>query len=124
LIDGEAFTLQWEPASEGASRISLKLDISHHGGTKGKVECEGDDDGELTVPADMVSDLIALGVAGFPSVVLTRTASEQTQLPMGRVRLRVYEYVERFVTIPGLRSCGSQVDCESGQTCRDDKTCG
>jgi hypothetical protein len=125
VVDGMDIAVQWEPPADAStSRILVKLDISHHGGEKGKIECDTEDDGEVVLPTDLVSQLIALGVAGFPSIVITRAADGTAQLPSGRVRLRVYQYVERFVDIPGVVSCESEAQCESGQTCLDNKTCG
>jgi hypothetical protein len=107
-----------------ASEIQIRLDISHHGGSKGKIECDVEDSGAFTLPAALVTELIALGVAGFPSFVIERRAIESAQLEHGRVALRIYEYAERFVTIPGLVSCTASEQCPMGQACRDDKTCG
>lgn len=126
VISGDTdLLLEWMvPSDPSTSRILVKLDISHHGGEKGKIECDTADDGELTVPKAMIADLIALGVAGFPTVKITRGADGVAQLPSGRVRLHVYQYDERAVTIPGVVSCESEAQCQSGETCLDNKTCG
>lgn len=126
VVDGEAdLALAWmAPSDPSSSRILVKLEISHHGGEKGKIECDVDDTGSFVVPADMQSDLIALGVAGFPTVTVTRSAQGTAQLPGGRVRLRVYQYEERSVTVPGVVSCESEAQCQAGETCLDNKTCG
>jgi hypothetical protein len=126
VVSGDQdLVLTWSPPGRAdLSRIQIKLDISHHGGTKGEIACDVDDDGAFELPAAMIGELMALGVAGFPTIVITRSASDSAQLPMGRVHLRIYEYAERSVSIAGLVSCGSAADCPSDQTCRDDKTCG
>lgn len=124
VADDEELTMRWMPAEEaGASQVQIRLDISHHGGSKGKLECDVEDNGAFTLPAALVSELLALGVAGFPSIVLERRAIETAQLPHGRVALRVYEYAERFVTIPGLVSCTADEHCPSGQICGEGKAC-
>jgi hypothetical protein len=125
LADGEALPVVWAPpASGGASTIEVKLDISHHGGTRGKIECEVADTGSLQIPASQVSKLRALGVAGFPTIVVTRVAPGWTATSHGRISLRVVSGMELGVEIPGLRSCTSRDDCPSGQSCRADLSCG
>lgn len=124
LRDGEPLALEWtKAAADAESRIQIKLDISHHGGTKGKIECDVPDDGALTISADMVDALKALGVAGFPTVMVTRSSVGSVSTASGRIDLRVYTYVEQSIEIPGLVSCSEDGDCPSGQSCQDDKTC-
>ena len=76
IEDGEPLALTWSPPTKtGISRIQLKMDISHHGGSRGKIECELEDNGSFEIPAPLVSKLVDLGVAGFPTVSLTRVAA-------------------------------------------------
>lgn len=125
LESGMPLSLSWTaPDQADASHILVKLDISHHGGSKGKIECDVEDNGALTIPADMITQLMALGVAGFPSIVIMRSTEGHTQLSSGQVLLVINEYAERWVTIPGLVSCTSPDQCPTDQTCRVDKTCG
>lgn len=122
---GKAFALTWDAAEDPkASQIYVKLDISHHGGIRGMIECTTDDDGELTISAELMSELIGLGVAGFPSVVVMRQSLDYAQIAPGRVRLEVSSRVERYVTIAGVESCTTDEDCSDGKTCRTtDSTC-
>ncbi len=124
LADGMPFPLTWTPAADaGNARILVKLDISHHGGARGKIECELDDTGAYTLPASLASHLLALGVAGYPTVIVTRRAVESVALSTGRVDFGVSSQVERAVDIPGLVSCFGDEDCPVGQTCQVDLTC-
>lgn len=121
---GMPLTLSWAaPVSADNSRVRVKLDISHHGGSKGKVECDVADNGALSIAASLVDKLVALGVAGFPTIVVTREAVASTPTSAGRVDLRTYSYVERAIEIDGLVSCSSVDDCPTGHLCRDDLTC-
>ena len=70
-----------------------------------------------------LGQLLDLGVAGYPSVIVTRSATGTTTIAPGRVDLVVSSMVERPVTIPGLTSCTSDADCTGGQTCQSDLTC-
>lgn len=119
------FEISWKPAeASGVSKIHVKIDISHHGGSKGMIECHGDDSGSLVIAKSIVADLIALGVAGFPTVVLTRQNVTSAFTEPGRVDLNIYQYVERELAIGGLVSCTDTQDCPDGQSCRTDLTCG
>ncbi len=116
-------TLTWEPAADpDASVLRVKLDISHHGGTKGMIECETRDTGSLTIDAGLVQDLVDLGVAGFPTVILTRRAVSSAATSAGRVDLAVYSDLELSIGVPGVVSCTDNEDCPSG-TCLPDLTC-
>ncbi len=124
LDDGQAVTLSWNaPAQSGVSTIFVKLDISHHGGTKGMIECDTADTGSLQLKAAMLDRLKALGVSGFPTIVVTRKAVGSAKIPYGRVDLVVGSTLEKEVLIPGLVSCNEDGDCPAGQTCQTDLKC-
>lgn len=132
LDEGKAFALTWDAAGDpSASRVHVKLNISHHGGTKGEIKCDTDDDGELTISAEMMTELIGLGVAGFPTVEVTRASRSVASTSRGRIELVVSAFVGHGVSIAGLDSCtatscdaGSEcVPCPEGKTCQSDLTC-
>lgn len=117
--------LSWQaPAQPELARIEVRLNISHHGGSRGEVRCDVADNGSLELPATMVDRLLELGVAGFPTIVLTRIA---TGGAVGgspeNVEFIVQQYVERAVEIEGLVSCNEKQLCPEGQTCQADLTC-
>jgi hypothetical protein len=116
--------LTWNGATDPkSSQVHLKLDISHHGGSRGMIECDTDDTGAITISAELMTELIGLGVAGFPSVIITRVSSDSTQISAGRVELAVSSKVERLVTVAGVDSCTEDMDCPDGGTCQSDLTC-
>jgi hypothetical protein len=120
----KAVTLTWTPPGQaGLSKIYVKLDISHHGGTKGMLECDTDDTGSIDLPAALLTQLVNLGVAGFPTIVVSRKAAGSTTIAPGRVDLIIASDVERGVAIPGLTSCTSDMDCPNGQTCQSNLSC-
>lgn len=124
LVRGQPVTLRWTASGTAAdSRVRVKLDISHHGGTKGKIECEVEDTGELVLSAGLVTALYDLGVAGYPTVIVTRRSSARVSTALGRVELVVLADVERAVTVPGLSSCTDDSECTGGKTCQPDLTC-
>ncbi len=116
--------LTWEPAADpSASVVEVNLDISHHGGTKGQVRCETSDDGSLSIGATLIAQLIDLGVAGFPTIHLSRRSVGGAEIEAGRVELTVHADAEMAVEVPGVQSCTNDDECDSGD-CRDDLTCG
>jgi hypothetical protein len=116
--------LTWTPSAVGAtSRILLKLDISHHGGSRGKIECDTADDGALTLSPTMMTQLLDLGAAGFPTIELERRSTGSALTTAGRVDLVIGSQIERPVTVPGIISCDGDEDCTPPATCQNDLTC-
>lgn len=116
--------LSWVAAGGSVdSEVHVKLDISHHGGTKGMIECVTADSGALDVPAALVSGLLDLGVAGFPTIIITRRATTSVTTSAGRVDLVVSSGIEEGVIVDGVVSCTDDSECTDGQTCQPDLTC-
>jgi hypothetical protein len=125
LAQSTALQLAWTaPADTAAATVEIKLDISHHGGTKGQIECTTTDDGQLTIDATLVDGLLALGAAGYPTIVFVREEVGSTVIAAGRVDLALRSRVELPIVVPGVTSCTETSQCPKGQTCRDDLTCG
>jgi hypothetical protein len=106
--------------------IHVLVDLSHHAGSKGKIECDTADSGALTISAALVTQLVNLGVAGYPKVEVMRVTSGSTTIAPGRVILKLSHNAVREAMIPGLVSCsdiGAGTGCPSGQTCQTDLTC-
>ncbi len=124
VAEGKQLDLAWEAAGDSkASQVHLKLDISHHGGTRGMIQCDTDDTGSLSISGAMITELIGLGTAGFPTFVLTRSTRGEAQLTHGVVELEVSAKVEQAVMVAGVTSCTEDSDCADGETCQDDLTC-
>lgn len=125
IASGQGARLTWTPATNSsASKIRVKLDISHHGGTKGMISCETADSGSLDLAASQLTELVNLGTAGYPTIVVSRNAIPGSQvIAPGRVELAVTSTVEQAVTVPGVTSCTSSTDCTGGTTCQSDLTC-
>lgn len=123
-VSGQPLALTWKPpAAANIGRIEIMMDLSHHGGSKGKIECDVADTGSLAIPAAQITALLGLGISGFPTVVVTRVASASTATRLGRAALRVVASVERGVEIEGLHSCTANEDCPAGMTCQVDLKC-
>jgi hypothetical protein len=121
---GKATPLKWAaPGMPELSRVLITVDISHHGGSKGKIECDVADTGMQTIPASLVTRLIELGVSGFPVVNLARRAITGVSIAQGRVELRIVSEIEHHLAIPGLNSCTQDSECPGGKTCLPDLSC-
>lgn len=122
VMTGEPVALAWEPpGQEGISRINVKLDIAHHGGRRGEIQCDVADTGSFSIPAALVTKLVALGLAGFPTIgvkrITTATSTEQPGLS-----LVMASPLERAVDT-GVQSCLETTDCDDGETCTEAKLC-
>lgn len=125
LVRGQALGIDWTPGANASARLRLVLDLAHHGGIAASVECEGvDDDGSFEIPARLIDALIDIGVAGFPTLTLTRRTADSVTITPGCVELSVEHEVVVPVVVPGVTSCVSDEECPDGQTCQFDLTCG
>ncbi|HMI85200.1 MAG TPA: hypothetical protein VK550_13965, partial [Polyangiaceae bacterium] len=62
------------PGQAGISRVEIHLDIAHHGGKKGEINCDVPDTGSFDIPATLVTKLVSLGLAGFPTIDVKRVS--------------------------------------------------
>jgi hypothetical protein len=119
---GMPVRVQWTPPTQmGASRFTIKLDISHHGGLKGVIKCDVPDTGSFEVPLALSDKLISLGLAGFPTADLKRvfTAVAPNE---PNVKILVTSDVTRDLDT-GVISCMDSSNCPPGQMCDRDLTC-
>jgi len=124
LDTGKALSLTWTPPGASAkSRMAVKVDLSHHGGSKGKIECDVPDTGSLEISADLITKLIQFGVGGYPNVTLTRSTSAETAIAPGKVTLQALSAVKINLEVAGVTSCLTDDDCAMGKTCQSNDTC-
>jgi hypothetical protein len=119
IESGKAFTLTWTPGAVASARITLEFDLSHHGGSKGRLICETADTGSLVVPGTLIKSLMDLGVTGWPKADVTRILTGKTAVGSGQAELKVYSDKEFVVQIPGLISCNTDADCKAPETCQN-----
>ncbi len=133
MMNGQAFAFTWTaPAATGASRIYVKAEVGHHGGTAAHVECDLPDTGSGEIPAALVSALMAEGVHGFPTLSLTRRTIVSATVGGGCVDFAIAAPAERSIGVcPTPTTCivscdpsGPATQCPSPKTCKDDYTCG
>lgn len=118
---GESVKVEWVAQAGDATRIRIGLDISHHGGKKGEIDCEVADTGSFEIPADLVTKLINLGLAGFPTINVNRV-SVGSASGAPNVSLVVTSDVTRAVDT-GVESCLDNSACKAPQTCSQAGIC-
>ena len=119
---GEALPVSWVPAGvPDISRVHLVLDVAHHGGKKGEIVCDVADTGSFEIPEPLVTHLVGLGLAGYPTIgvkrITTVTSTEQPGLS-----LVMASPLERAVDT-GVTSCVESTECPDGQTCTEARLC-
>jgi hypothetical protein len=87
------------------------------------ISCDTADSGSLEIGGALITELLGLGVAGFPTIIVTRQAVGSATIAEGRIDLLLASSLEYAVQIDGLTSCTDDVDCSDGQTCQSDLTC-
>jgi hypothetical protein len=113
---GEVVHVTWEAAATGsASRIRIGLDVSHHGGKKGQIDCEVPDTGSFDIPETLVTKLISLGLAGYPTINVNRV-SVGVDAKNENVSLLLSSSITRAVDT-GVRSCLDDSECEGNEKC-------
>ncbi len=123
LQSGTPLALTWIAPTATGSKIHIKLDISHHGGSKGKIECDVADSGSVSIASGLITQLLGLGAAGYPTIIVTRATTGSAAIAAGRIDLVAASTVEKPVVVPGVTSCTQTDECPMGQTCQPDLTC-
>ena len=116
LSNGQPLLVEWTPGTNQAAGVTISLNISRHGGSSGYLACETEDSGSLTIPAEPIRELIALGVAGFPQLVVRRHTRAEAEVTNGKVALEVEAIAIPTLAVEGYCSCFDSSDCG---TCAD-----
>jgi hypothetical protein len=113
---GQVVHVTWQAAAAGSkSRIRIGLDVSHHGGKKGQIDCEVPDTGSFDIPEPLVTKLLGLGLAGYPTINVNRVSvGVDTAHP--DVSLLLSSAITRAVDT-GVMSCQDDAECPDGKTC-------
>jgi hypothetical protein len=118
IESGKDFTLTWTAGALADARIGLEFDLSHHGGSKGRLICDTADTGSLKVPGTLIKSLIDLGVTGFPKAEVKRVLTGKSAVGTGTAELRLRADLDFQVDVPGLKSCNNNSECTAPETCQ------
>ena len=131
----QALPITWRASAKNRStRIHIKLDIAHHGGISARIDCDVADTGSTTISAALVTKLMEQGLAGLPSISLTRQTADSTTIAPGCVDFVVASQQERDIEVEGVISCTTTEAtcppedtgckaCPAGKTCQRDLQC-
>ena len=120
MVENEPLVMQWTPSTSPVARseVFVRIDIDQHGVSPVRAFCVFEDDGEAELPAELVNELIAFGVTGFPNATLNRRTVDSTILPDGQcMEFEVRYPVAPTVRVDGYVPCSSNFDCPDGQVC-------
>jgi hypothetical protein len=113
LAGGQPLLVKWEPGTNPDAEVTIGLNISRHGGSAGYLECEAEDSGSFTIPAEPIQAPIDLGVAGFPQLRFSRWTRGVTEVPGGTIRLELSAVAIPALEVEGYCSCFDSSDCGS-----------
>ncbi len=116
LTNNQPLTVEWAPG-DGAATVRVELSIDQHGNTPVRLVCEAEDVGTLTIPADLVSQLVSFGISGFPSVQYYRETVDSIALEPGCVDFAVRSHVQTQLAVAGHIPCNKPDDCPDGKIC-------
>lgn len=118
LRAGEDLPIHWDvPEGLVRSEVQLRLSIDQHGSSPMSLSCVFADDGVGLVPAVLIDGLLAAGISGFPSGVLSRQTADHADLNTGCMDFVVATPRVPNVRVDGSTPCNAQDDCPEGQTC-------
>lgn len=122
VMSGEPVKVSWVSTTDiGDARVRIGLDIAHHGGKKGQIDCSVPDTGSFEIPEPLVTKLVGLGLAGYPTISLTRVSvgidskREEVQLVMASNVVRAVD--------TGVISCQEEWQCPDGHKCLETRVC-
>jgi len=126
VASGAETVLSWEPPSGDLefSEVHVSLSVNAHGTTSGWLECSVPDVGAFTIPEVLITELVELGLSGFPRVTLSRRSVDSAEIAEGCVDFSVASSRTLPVVVPGLASCSDDSDCAEGLFCLPELVCG
>lgn len=125
VATGSGAMLQWDAAGADVERseVYINFSVNVHGAVTGWIECTAEDDGSFEIPEPLVTQLINMGLSGFPRATLGRRSVDRTTIASGCVDFEVSSEVTIDLEVDGLISCDRDDDCPDGQSCSGTHAC-
>jgi hypothetical protein len=120
VSSGSGVPLTWDTAGVNPDHTEVEIwfSVDVHGSTTRWIECTVPDSGSFELPASLVTELIELGLSGFPRMTMTRRSADSVELSTGDcVDFQVGSEVKIELTVDGLISCNGDTECPDGQSC-------
>jgi hypothetical protein len=89
LNEGQPTTIRWAPASVADATIMVRIGLDQHGSNPAQLVCEVEDNGSLTISADQIAQLIALGVSVPEKGMIERHTVDSVQIDKGCIEFTV-----------------------------------
>ncbi len=114
------FAMAWDDLGAPVpTEVVLELRIDQHGTTPSSAVCRFVDDGAAEVPADIIDELMGLGVTGFPAGSLVRRTADRADLGDGCLDFIASSSQLPHVSISGYTPCRSDEECPKGLECNE-----
>ncbi len=122
IESGEELVVTWKaPTTEPRrSEVFMSVNIDQHGTSPGTLVCVFEDDGEATVPAALLEQLVAVGVTGFPSAAIERRTVDSAAAGSGCMDFTVRSRRSVVVDVVGFTPCTTTAECPPGQVCNEE----
>ena len=120
VVDPSAdLTITWPAPTTSVVRteVAVSISIDQHGVTPSVVQCSFEDDGEGTVSAAILTELVSVGVTGFPAGTIARRTVDSAAAGSGCMEWTTTAPRTVAVDVVGYTPCVSEVDCPDGQSC-------
>jgi hypothetical protein len=116
-------TFSWTHANAGSGRMRVQLALGGASRAPIRIVCDVDDTGQIEISAELLEQLIKLGVTGIPTVTLTRLSAGTTDGSEPRqVFLSIQHSVVREFEIASV-TCANDTDCPPAQICYQGTYC-
>lgn len=118
LTENAELGFTWEaPPGTVRSVMHVELSIDQHGATPLKLVCDFPDVGHAAVTSDMVNELIASGVTGYPSGIAARQTVDAMETSAGCADFRTASVSKLPVEVTGHTPCMKDNDCTRPASC-------
>ena len=101
IVEGDPLDIAWT-ASTGPGRIWVSFNVDQHGNSPVTMFCDLEDTGSASVPAQLLTDLLGLGLSGVASAHMYRRTVDSVQIAQGCVELDVLSHIQVGLMVDGF----------------------
>lgn len=125
IKEGEDLPIRWATSDDNLhSSVAVSINIDQHGSAPLLLECDFDDSGQASVPAELIAKLLGSGVSGFPTGRIQRNTADSISVEDGCIDFTVRSAQKMAVRVADHTPCKQDAECPEGQSCnRPKETC-